>query len=333
MRYQWNQLGRTENIPDLHKNHSGYICPSCGLEIYSEWCYSFSFDTLNRSISDRENEKKQIEEMQKEAVAFSQLKECPCCGGALKHDRHFFLQVENILGFGPKNFFENNISRFTATPSEGGLGSLFPKLSESSLSTFFKVNTVNNMFSYLHDQLRTLELNYFHNRITEISSQYGTQTSVTINDESVSPIKNDPIKLLDYLQKIIDSERNIRSLVACLYPLYKASHRVKKEAMLVQHYPAMLEAMQKRTAITEKIEQLQQTLQSHLAETSALQQNRYQLASKNIIVPAVSYPQKPTEPEKPVYETPGFFNKKKPRLKTRRKQSSITMRLQYITTP
>ena len=297
MRFQWNQLGRKENTQGLKtdKYHSGYICPCCGLEIYSEWYVAYSIDG-----SFEKTRESDYEDLRDEAVAFSNLCECPCCSGKLIHDPMYFIQVE-FLGFGfdrsKDYFFKSDKCRY---------------VSDSLLGIFDTITTVDEMFNHLYRQQRGLETKYAKKRISEHTMKYDIPVSDKAKNDVVCAIGSDAEKIKEYLLNIINIEKNIQLLSARLFSLHKLNYKATKEAVLSKFYPTLLKESQERNRIAEKIEQLQHNLCDCLNETALIQQQREQLFSAAISVPEVQYPtRKPIEPSKPFYDTPGFFNKKK----------------------
>lgn len=325
MRVQWNQLGCTEKnyLPGMKQSfrsyHSGYICPHCGLELFGEWNIFDGVDYLEYFASDvpeykQEAARKKVDEankiaipenkkMQEEAVAFSLLKECPCCGGLLEHEPMFFIQVETVWCGGDWErdnfFFKNNVCHYA--PNWSILGT------DAALQAIWKVNTVDNMFDYLHEQQQGIGEKKAVVAIAELSDRYDTPLSVKVNQEEVSIIKSDSKKLQEYFLKIINIEKNIHSIKQRLFFLFSSSYKVNQEATLAQFYPLMSE----KQHVYDAIDDLNMEFRRKSNEITELKQRREYLSTVSVVPLSVAMPIKPIEPTKPVYATANLFNKKK----------------------
>lgn len=325
MRVQWNQLGCTEKnyLPGMKQSfrtyHSGYICPHCGLELYGEWHIFQGADYMEYFSSDvpehkQATAKKKVDEakkiaipdnkkMQEEAVAFSLLKECPCCGGLLEHEPMYFIQVETAWGGGDweRNnfFFKSNVCHYA--PNWSILGT------DAAWQAIWKVNTVDNMFDYLHEQQQGIGEKKAVVAIAELIDRYDTPLSVTVNQEEASSVKSSSQKLQEYFLKIINVEKNIHSVKQRLFFLLSSSYKVNQEATLAQFYPLMSE----KQRVSDAIAELDSEFRRKSNEIAELKQRREHLRTASVVPPSVPMPVKPSEPIKPVYTTANLFNKKK----------------------
>lgn len=325
MRVQWNQLGCTETnyLPGMKQSfrtyHSGYICPHCGLELYGEWHVFQGADYLEYFSHDIPEYKqaaarKKVDEankiaipdnknMQEEAVAFSLLKECPCCGGLLEHEPMYFIQVETAWGgfdWEKENFFfKSDVCHYA--PNWSILGT------DAAWQAIWKVNTVDNMFNYLHEQQHGVGEKKAVVAVAELNERYDIPISVTVNQEETAIIKSDSKKLQEYFLKIINVEKNIHSIKQRLFFLLSSSYNVNQEAILAQFYPVMSE----RQRVSDAIAELDSEFHRRSDEITELKQRRDRLRTDSVVSPSVSMPIKPIEPIKPVYATPNLFNKKK----------------------
>ena len=325
MRVQWNQLGCTEKnyLPGMKQSfrtyHSGYICPHCGLELYGEWHIFQGVDYLEYFSSDipeykqsaaikKVNEANKIaipdnKKMQEEAVSFSLLKECPCCGGLLEHEPMYFIQVETAWGGGDWErenfFFKSNVCHYA--PNWSILGT------DAAWQAIRKVNTVNNMFNYLHEQQQGIGEKKAVVAVAELNKQYDTPISVTVNQEETAIIKSDSNKLQEYFLKIINVEKNIHSIKQRLFFLLSTSYKVNQEATLAQFWPLMSE----KRRVSDAIAELDFEFRRRSNEIVELKQHRDRLRTASVVPSAVPLPVKPIEPIKPVYATANLFNKKK----------------------
>ena len=241
--------------------------------------------------------------MQDEAVTFSQLEICPCCGGQLKHEPMHFIQVESVWsGFDweVKDFFFKNFTCLYAPNSEVvGIDAAFQAI--------WKVNSIDNMFAYLHESQQGIGERTAKESVSALMTQYDTPVSASANAETLTMIKSNSEKLQEYFLKIINLEKNIEFLKQRLFFLYASGYRVNQQAKLAQFYPVLFE----RKTAAETISELQSELQSRINEIAEIQKRRERLITEEVTPPVVPLPVIPTEPEKPVYATPSLFNKKR----------------------
>ena len=301
MRIQWNELGRTRESlctdqKDCYEKHAGYICPSCGLELYGEWWYTC--EGVNKSGTP------EYKKMQEEALAFSELKECPCCGELLEHTPNYFVQIDSVWGGNDweKNllfFFLNDVCRYAPNSSIMG--------SDAAWQAIWKVNTTDKMFDYLHEQQKELWGKSSVAKVAELNGKFDVSQSITVNPEEVSKIKYDSQKLQEYFLQLINIEKNIHSLKQRLSFLFFASYQASQEATLAQYYPSMSEKQRFSEANTV----LESDYRKEANEITELKKRRENLRSTKVATPSVPMPMKPIEPAKPIYVTASLFNKKK----------------------
>lgn len=138
-------------------------------------------------------------------------------------------------------------------------------------------------------------------------SLYDNPMSVSINTDAVALIKSNSKKLQEYFLKIINTEKNIRSVKQRLLFLYSLSYEVNRKAKFAQLYPIISE----KKTITDKMDEMQSEFRKRANEISELERQREYLRTEKVVPPSVSFPVKPIEPTKPIYAAPNFFNKKK----------------------
>lgn len=325
MRIQWNQLGCTEKNylkgmkHDFYTRHAGYICPCCGIEIFSEWHLFQGANYLEYHASDVPKSTQLVAEvqeslvkneveldrkkMQDEAVAFAELETCPCCGGQLSHESTHFIQVETAWsGYDWEKsdfFFKNNTCLYA--PNYGVIGT------EAAFQAIWKVNSIDKMFTFLHEKQQGIGEQLAKESVSALTAQFDIPVSASLNADVLTTIKSNPEKLQEFFLKIINLEKNIELLKQRLFFLYSSSYRVNQQAKLAQSYPILSE----RNAVTEKINGLQSELQNKINKIAEIQKYRDRIISEKVVPPSVPFPVMPTEPEKPAYATPNLFNKKK----------------------
>lgn len=303
MRIRWNKLGlsdrETKDILGARtrcKNTvtSVYFCPECGTEIYGEWKYTLYYAPQNEAdIATKKavnNSVAEFQKLQKEAEAFAELEKCPICNGQLIHDNGYFIQ--NDLSIDESQFFTNPICRNSMKPA--GSRAIFLRGLEE-ISSF-----LSNARSGIAEKKATVSL-------LELNNRCDIPVDVAVNPDATTNIKTDSKKLQEYLLKIINIEKNIRSIKQRLFFLFLSSYVVNQEARFAQSYPLMVE----KQKASEKIDELQMALQRRTSEIVELQERRDRLHASSVISPSVTMPVKPTAPVEPVYATANLFNKKK----------------------
>ena len=309
MRYQWNQLGRSENTSYSHKRQAGYVCPSCGIELYCEWYipYDLAHNYNNQVNPD-------LQKMKDEATEFALLSKCPCCNGRLSHDSMYFIQVEpldtmfhNTLFFFDIHtgiFYEDDLNRNTLRDRLLDDYQIF----DSSFFTGKHKSKLDQMFEYLHARQQYLCNDYADQQLSNISVPSNFQNHETIHSQSAISTPNE---LCEYLSKIISIEKNTNFIRSRLLTLYKLIYKINKDVILATNYPIMMEKDLIRKSHLKKLEQLQANLNDELVEISKLEQQRNAIISSDISLSEPVYPPKPTEPQTPTLDSPGFFNRKK----------------------
>lgn len=178
---------------------------------------------------------------------------------------------------------------------------------DAAWQAIWKVNTVDNMFDYLHEQQQGIGEKKAVVAIAELSDRYDTPLSVKVNQEKVSIIKSDSKKLQEYFLKIINIEKNIHSVKQRLFFLFSLSYKVNQEATLAQFYPLMSE----KQHVSDTIDDLNTEFRRRSNEITELKQRRDRLRTVSVVPLSVAMPIKPIEPTKPVYATANLFNRKK----------------------
>ena len=303
MRIKWNKLGladrETKDINGARKRCNNtvtavYFCPECGTEIYGEWKYTLFYAPQNeadiatkKAVSDSVDE---FQKLQKEAESFAELEKCPVCNGQLIHDNGYFIQ--NDLSIDETQFFTNPICRNSMKPV-------------GSRAVFLQ--GLEDISSFLYNARNGIAEQKATTSLLELNNQYDIPVDVAVNPDATTNIKTDSKKLQEYLLKIINIEKNIRSVKQRLFFLFSSSYIVNQEAKFAQYYPLMLE----KQKVSEKIDELQMALQIRSSEIVELHERRDRLHASGVISPSVTMPVKPIAPVEPVYATANLFNKKK----------------------
>lgn len=144
-------------------------------------------------------------------------------------------------------------------------------------------------------------------KLESFSKSCDIPVSVEVNKETIARIKGNSKKLQEYFLKIINTEKNIRSVKQRLLFLYSLSYEVNRKAKFAQLYPIISE----KKTITDKMDEMQSEFRKRTNEISELERQREYLRTEKVVPPSVSFPVKPIEPTKPIYTAPNFFNKKK----------------------
>lgn len=275
------------------------FCGNCGAELYGKWMYTNYIRRASLSMHpykyyetgiwaekyrayeaayDRLGEISREADNEKnaakqEAARFASLKTCPCCGGELRNEPGYFAQIYYVN----HNFY----------------------LDKTCIVDSYERDNLGDVFGNLKKLREPQEKQTAEDTASQLAKRLDVPVSGTISAEQMGTIKGTSAALQNYLQQIVRLESSIYALTKRLGSLYYQRVLTSRDAVAAKLEPA--ERIRKETEKARlSIQPLTEAL--HAEQAKPLPQLR------------IGYPKKPaapSEPRRPLLETPGFFNKKK----------------------
>ena len=279
-----------------------YYCPVCGNTLYGLWkqnCLSDEIYTPNRilhlnhaqnhkDIYNRyaENEKRIKDLIHQEIDAFIELNECPICKGHLLHDKGF--AITNCYSC-TCNFCQikqkYTIHDYIGYTISGCLD--YTKIDEE-INALLK-SADDEMASYRLPEDKSKAANMCIDTITNFSISTTQEFPIHI----ISPIKESPDKLINYIQNLINTENDIYSLQERLKELYFARISSDRAVTSISN-----SAKIKELSILNKIYLTENEIKRLSDQIDELKKNT------SVILASIS------KPIAPVLATPKWYNRK-----------------------
>lgn len=274
-----------------------YVCPNCACELLGDWQTLVSEkdnirDTFNMSTEEKNKFNSAIspiyyekEFVRPEIEKIQNMKECPCCGATLSHEKGYYIEVLSIFlstynGMAQMRVANNRVMKAIYTNSD--------KLVEVS-----GVNTEDGIpaiFDFMKEQRKEKDQQYAEKKSTQFVSSCDLPVMASVSMEILETIKSTSSKLQEYVLNLIKLETNIYALRKRLSVLY--AEQVDREKAVIA---------EKHSKIFKQNDVIEQA-KSHYAQCQE-KVKQYELGNGDLTPP--------TQPQAPVMATPGLFNKKK----------------------
>lgn len=274
-----------------------YVCPHCGCEMFGDWKTFVSDKDNIRDIFDMPVSEKntfnsainptyyEAEFVKPEIETMQNLKECPCCGTALSHEKGHYIEVLGVA-----------LTRYCGLAQMRAANNRVMKAIYTNSNELVEVTGVNAedgisaIFDFMKEQRSEKEKQYAEEKCNQLIAICDVPVVDMVSAESVEAIKHTPSKLQEYISNLINLETNIYGLSKRLAALY--SEQVNRERALIAEKHGVVFAQ------NHEIEQAKADF-----ERCQEKVKQYELGGGDLTPP--------TQPQPPVLATPNFLNKKK----------------------
>lgn len=273
--YEYNSPD--EGFPIGYFNIEAHLryCDNCGAELY--WPYRTVTEGGFLRVSKTVKGEVMIEELKEHADMIRDIVEstkcCPICRHKLETGKGFYGQTESFLRRGEAEFID--------------------KLKDA----FYDMRLDRREFYINKDKITSK--NEYEKCIHQIKDDLSDTEMLPIKSVNAEEVKNSVSTLCEYLSHAIELEQNIYTVEKRLQMILGRMPKIQRDA-----YYAMQD---RRDELSKKVNEEEEQLENRIQEISD-----YSYAAFGLSL--LAFPQQPippVRPAEPVYETPGFFNKKK----------------------
>lgn len=328
--------GLYEYRNQYNDNFLAFVCPECGAELFAHWVvpdYRINYDSysvgniMSTYFDDNNYEglahymekhpeyfpggpfsQKRFEEIsnivqmilaaqasaQHEAdELFKDMHKCPCCDASLPRTEGFFA-VSNDH-FGLFHFNADSDTKLIGLYTKDAWDSVDIALKNSELYGSGDFNNCDALFAAMKKFRDAKDQENAGTQLDIVLSQFEIAASTANSPTTPITLKNTE-QLKAYLLNLIQTETSILSLTQRLNTLYAQRPDVNRNA-----YGSTVQALWNAHKQVEDAEDTLRTCQANLAA----------IEHKEFVPPNLPMPPQPQKPVEPVYEVPGFFNKKR----------------------
>ena len=280
----------------FQENAIACVCPTCYTEIFGYWKGIYSLNTATDFTSHEHQkhfgltteESKELisalsiynyifDVMNPEMMPMKNMKECPCCGAELSHEKGYYIEVMSNFRTA---FYERSVSN------------------EPMIDFYARYDKLNNFptegFSAIFDlmkiQRRECEQRNAEQKSAEFVSSCDIPVKNSVSSENLEKIRGTSSKLQEYILNLIKLETNLYSLKKRLPALY-AEQSNRKRDVIAEKYSKRIEPNIRVEQATEHYLLCQEKVKE------------YEVGNGDLIPPI--------QPKPPVMLAPKWFNKKK----------------------
>ena len=279
MKYQLNKVAKTltpaKSAPSIGPDYDYIVfhCDNCGTDLYGAWKYISAYATANAQVSDKEWPaiKKIKDDVAKEKEAIRRRTVCPICDALLSRAPGFFMQAESY-----DHYLDLGLENIVYKQYK----------SEDPLIAQMKKLRQQNQHKVSMDQAKKL------------GQSYDLPVRANVSPAAIDQINATPAGLQEYIKLLLTLEAGIYSVTTRLADLY--DQKKEAEQGIIQEKAQISTQYSGKTPVCPPDKEAQ-AAQKYAAACKA------ELDAIN----KPKLPAMPKTPAKPIYETPGLFNKKK----------------------